>query len=50
MGGVEPPTCALRTHRSGQLSYIPTTEVLYDAFSQTSREKTPPPQTLARRL
>ncbi len=23
MGGVEPPTCALRTHRSDHLSYIP---------------------------
>lgn len=23
MGGFEPPTCALRTHRSGLLSYIP---------------------------
>jgi hypothetical protein len=26
MGGFEPPTCALRTHRSGQLSYIPIAE------------------------
>lgn len=39
MGGVEPPTCALRTHRSDHLSYIPICRNHNIAFPPTATKK-----------